>query len=250
MSINHYSDSNVLKQEEDGRERLEQDILEIDRLLNKSRMFIERQVDAEQLLEKLRPFMQVELCRFVKMMVKNPHQKIDEIIQHDNIKKENPHSNFVISEKTTGADLIDIKTGAAMEIKVSTIKTSSKHPKCNFSWNIPVANTKEEARKALVESVARKTRDGMARFVINDGKGVHIKSYNFSSLFLQQYFSHCPISDKSTKINLGCEQCPSCKSFHRLDTLEEMANRKSITENEWTVFMSKRIASNCCISQK
>jgi hypothetical protein len=169
--------------------------------------------DKTPIPKEITELIQVELCRFAKMVVPNIHQKIDEIIEKANLPE------FVVSDKANGADLINSKTDSHREIKTSVL---TKEARCNFMFNVPSGTTNEN-RTLLEQSIREKTKNDKAVFIIKNKKAKEIARYEFGCEFLVWYVGHFPsFSEKTTKINFGCSRCKKCKSFHRLDHLKSM----------------------------
>lgn len=212
---------------------------------------------AEILVKENKQYIEAELCRFVKMLIPNIHQKIDEIIELDDMKKKNAtkHKNTVVSQVQHGADIIDGDTGKCIELKTSIITRAA--PKCNFNWNITSGTFDDyQERTDFLNNVKGKMANGgHAKFIIKSGVGVTIKEYEYSSDFLVEYFRRVPITVKTTKINFGCLQCKSCSSFHRLDTLSAMEKifkfkKNKLDDLEWDTLFNKKVPSDCKKSQE
>lgn len=150
------------------------------------------------------------LCRLTKMCIPNAHQKIDEIIYADE------HKHLKVQEQQHGADLKTAE-GACYELKTSIC--TARAPKVNFNWPVPADRGDPGQRRAkLLASINAKTKDGGAVLRIVDGKNKLLKEYHFCNAYLLGYFSRLQLG-KSTNHNMGCAQCASCKSFHRLDRM-------------------------------
>jgi hypothetical protein len=216
-------------------------------LMREIRKEIESDKNAEGVIAYYKDSIGAELCRFAKMMIPNIHQKIDEIIELDDMKNLDTACTTSVSAKQHGADLVNIETDSSFEIKATTI--TKKSPKCNISWNIPSGTNDDPERTTLLESIKEKTKNGYAKYLIKDGVGRLIKSYQFSSEFLVEYFAHVAITPKTTKVNFGCKQCSKCCSFHRLDRMIEneklfYSQEKSLTKPQWITLFKKQ-SSEC-----
>ena len=228
---------------------MEEDIKQAAALLRRIRTSLEN-MEINESLETInvhRDTLQYELCCIAKMFVPTIHQKIDEIIEVGRRKEAAPESKVAVSEKQHGADLIE--NGVHTEFKASVISAKSKY-KCNFMWNIPSGATTEERRNNLLKSVEEKTRNGSAIFEIKDQRAKTLKTYQYSSAFLIQYFSRIAITPKTTKYNFGCNKCPKCDSFHRLDRIKQLemvfvSNPTSVTEIHWQTLLNQKVDSVC-----
>lgn len=111
---------------------------------------------------------------------------------------------------------------------------------------MPTGETLEERRANLVKSIEEKTKGGGAVYQIRDGLHRLMAEYKLSHGFLMEYFRRVKITVKSRVHNMGCEQCPKCKSFHRLDKLKEASDMfdESPNDVEWNPLF-KKINSEC-----
>lgn len=218
--------------------------------LKELREELEKDKDGRELIDKNMDEIQFEFCKFAKMIIPNIHQKIGEIIEKSNHLE---NENLIVSKVQHGADLIDKKTGALIEIKESIIFAKTKN-KCNFMWNIPRGSL--ENRNILIESIKGKTGNGgYAKLIIKNHLAVIIKEYIFNGNFLIEYFTTIPLNPKTSKINMGCQQCSFCKSFHKLDLLLEcqkqfqnLINKNNPDNNDpfgLNQFFKTKISSSC-----
>jgi hypothetical protein len=124
-------------------------------------------------------------------------------------------TEFVVSDKTRGVDIIETKTQSRIEVKNSVLREEGG--KVNFSWPIPARGTEGRDRRGeLLHSVWEKTADGKASFIVTSPAGDEVRRFEFLHRFLYQFFGQLPLRDRSTKFNFGCNQCTKCKGFHRL----------------------------------
>lgn len=183
----------------------------------------------------------VLLCRLVKLLVPNSHQKLDEILLADELHLQvNPHPN--------GADLLDTE-GNALEVKTSVL---GKDGRCNFNWGLPRAPKKTPKdqyvtvrRARLLESIRTKTKGRGALLVIKDCHAVTVKRVELSHAFLMHYFALVPLdSYTTTNHNMGCTRCKQCGGFHRLEKLER-ASKNMDSVKDWAVFVTERVQAQC-----
>jgi len=145
--------------------------------------------------------------RFIKAVVPNFHQKLDEVIfAFDNEMTVNPHQH--------GADLYD-KDGSSVELKVS--KSTTRAPTVHFNWPMPAGKTVEERRSNLISSIVEKTeKNGYAIFIVQNGIGVEIVRYTLCQAFLVAYFTRASLG-KSNNYCISSDRCRTCKGFHRIE---------------------------------
>jgi len=179
--------------------------------------------------EEARAILAAPLCRFVKLLVPDAHQKIDEIVFAAE------HPELAVSSHQHGADLSNAK-GENFELKVSICKGKAQH--CNFNWPIPTGANESERRKKLLASVKSKVTGagGKAVFLVKNGIGDEISRFELSAGFLLAYFGRVKIGS-CDKHNFGCARCKVCKKFHRMEKIQEASvqydkDPNSVTWNE------------------
>jgi hypothetical protein len=156
----------------------------------------------------------VPLCRLVKMLIPDVHQKCDELVYaHDHA----PHLG--VEPGQNGADLRDARTGACFEHKKSVVR--ARAVRCNFNW--PVSSPcldKVERRARVLDSIAEKTANGGGAVLrIVDAMDRELFVYRLDGAFLLEYFRRVPLG-KCTVHNMGGARCTTCKRFPRLDKLQ------------------------------
>ena len=151
-----------------------------------------------------------ELCRLVKLLIPNVHQKLDEFIYAQ-------ENNLKVNEVQHGADLI-AKDDGLWELKVSTVKKTTKS-RCNFNWPIVKNANADVRRKKLLANIKEKTQGGGAILIAKDSLQKELAEYKLTHDFLMEYFKQLELTDCATH-NMGCEQCSVCKGFHRLEKLK------------------------------
>ena len=191
----------------------------------------------------------VPVCLLAKVLNPDVRQKLDEFLYASN------HPELKVNTHQHGADLIDPATGSATELKVATCIQNPKpvkqrngemkapKPKAAVMWPIPKPDPKnpERRRQKLLKSVEKKTKSGGAVIRVVNGMQKLLKEYTLSHSFLMGYFARVPLGVCSAH-NMGCLMCPSCKSFHRLDKLQEFSDNMPKTEEEWkAVFLGTSI---------
>jgi hypothetical protein len=175
-------------------------------------------------IPEARELLAVPLCKTVKLLVPNVHQKIDEIIiGHEKQLHVHAHQH--------GADATDTRLQVPVEIKVSVMNTG----RCNFNWCVP------STREKLLASVREKVGDnGYAIFRVVSTVGVTIAEYTLQGAFLLEYFTRLPLKANTRNHNFGAQQCTKCLKFHRLELMQKISDSRSSVSVLFT-----RVASQC-----
>lgn len=172
------------------------------------------------------------VARLANIMI--PFQKLSETVYAT-------QNQMSVNPSQHGHDLVD-KNGAHIEHKSSkatrgvvtnknngtTKKKKRRH--CNVNWTFPALDlTEEERRERLIDSVEEKTHNGYMIIDIKDSLERPLYEYKLSSKFLKEYFIR--IYRDKAKINLGCDQCDTCKHFHRVKNLHDASKKFDDTPN-------------------
>lgn len=172
-------------------------------------------VEGEEVPEEDRRLLEYAFCKVAKPIVPNIATKVDEIVIAHEL------GQMKVSNDLHGADLINVQTGAHIEIKTSTIKRM-KGSKANFIWNI----VNPENREAILKNVREKVSGGgEAIYRIVDFNGEVCKEYRLSEEFIVAYFEQVPLTKTTTKINMGSTFCWKCKVVERLEYYTELQKK-------------------------
>lgn len=187
----------------------------------------------------------VPACLLTKILAPDVRQKLDEYLYAAQ------NTNYRVNTCQHGADLIDKETGSSTELKVSTcIINQPARPdkngkfvkpiaKASVIWPMPKYDPKgdqEARRKKVLANMLVKTHSGGAVIRVVNGMQALIKEYHLSHAFLMGYFERAELGT-STSYNMGCPMCKHCKSFHRLDRLQDYSDRMGkegkLSDDEW-----------------
>ncbi len=171
--------------------------------------FLEATEMLDAIPEDMRDILKLSLCRATLRVVPEVQTKINEIVRGD-------EENMTVSKAPQGHDLAD---GEKLYEKTSRVTRLQK--KCNFNWRIPRADTVEERRARLLDSVEEKTHGGGAVFTITDSMAKVVRKYRLSSEFLLEYFNHTPLTLSREKYTFGSTFCWKCKECPRLKRIAD-----------------------------
>jgi len=182
--------------------------------------------EKEEYVASLNEALEYELCKLTLLAVPEATTKIAEIVYA----KEMDHE---VSDKRNGADMFT-KDGSRLEHKLSKV-TQKTNYRCNVNIPFPKADTQEERRTKMVDSINEKTKGPSGGMVIqiackNTGETMH--EYFLSNLFLTSYFEDLATAKfpgpKVSNVNWGCSRCKKCKTYHRLDEMKKMDEKLSV----------------------
>lgn len=160
--------------------------------------------------------------------------------------------NLQVCDGRRGADLRDTSNGASIEHKSSRYNPNTGA--CNFNFNLPFiahetpgGDSEQARRKKILQSIAKKTKNGGIIFVAVDDKQVVMKEYHLSHTFAMEYFGRIKFKPSSRNHNIHSYLCQDCGEFHRIKKLEDFSRlreTRALTESEWGLVL-RRTARNC-----
>ena len=221
---------------------------EIREQIETNKDYDEKKDESSVVPERYRLLVAPEICRFAKLLIPDIRQKLDEIIEVDNQIKKDKTCSLYVSKSQHGADVIDVKMNRCIEIKTSRI--TKFNPICNIMWPVPSVTYKDPSRRVFLDGIREKTKNGFAKYIIQNAKNITIVEYEFKSDFLCELFRRVKITQHTKNINHGCKQCNSCKSFHKLDKMSSMEKlfflqNNSLSDDSWDVLLNQKINSDC-----